>query len=48
METTYLLAKPEFKFVSSSQIRELIHFQQDISKYVPKAVIKELAAGENT
>ena len=47
-ETIYLLAKPEFKFVSSSQIRELIHFQQDISKYVPKAVIKELAAGENT
>ena len=48
METIYLLAKPEFKFISSSQVRELIHFQQDISKYVPQAVIKELAARENT
>ena len=48
LETIYLLAKPEFKFVSSSQVRELLHFQQDISKYVPQTVIKELAARENT
>lgn len=46
IETIYLLAKPEFKFVSSSQVRELIHFQQDISKYVPQAVIKELEIRE--
>jgi phosphopantetheine adenylyltransferase len=26
----------------------LLHFQQDISKYVPQAVIKELASRENT
>ena len=48
LETIYLLAKPEFKFVSSSQIRELLHFQQDISKYVPKVVLKELVSRENT
>ena len=48
LETIYLLAKPEFKFVSSSQVRELLHFQQEISKYVPQAVIKELARRENT
>ena len=48
LETIYLLAKPEFKFVSSSQVRELLHFQQDISKYVPQAVIKELTRRENT
>lgn len=47
IDTIYLLAKPEFKFVSSSQVRELIHFQQDIEKYVPQAVIKELATREN-
>lgn len=47
IETVYLLAKPEYKFVSSSQIRELIHFQQDIEKYVPQAVLKELASREN-
>lgn len=43
LETIYLLAKPEFKFVSSSQAVELLHFQQEISKYVPQTVIKELA-----
>lgn len=48
IETIYLLAKPEYKFVSSSQIRELIYFQQDIEKYVPQAVLKELASRENT
>lgn len=47
IETIYLLAKPEYKFVSSSQIRELIHFQQDIEKYVPQAVLKELTTSEN-
>lgn len=47
IETIYLLAKPELKFVSSSQIRELIHFEQDIRNYVPQAVLKELANREN-
>lgn len=47
IETIYLLAKPELKFVSSSQIRELIHFKQDIHPYVPQAVLKELENREN-
>ncbi|MGT2754416.1 pantetheine-phosphate adenylyltransferase [Streptococcus ovis] len=47
IETVYLLAKPALKFVSSSQIRELLHFQQAIHHYVPEAVLKELEKREN-
>ena len=42
IETVYLLAKPEYKFVSSSQVRELIHFKQDITPYVPGIIKKEI------
>ena len=42
LETIYLLAKPEFKFVSSSQVRELLYFKQDISPYVPALVHEEI------
>lgn len=42
LDTIYLLAKPEYKFVSSTQVRELVHFHQDISNYVPKVVSEEL------
>lgn len=48
LETLYLLAKPEFKFVSSSRMRELLHFRQSIEQYVPQVVLKELASRENT
>lgn len=46
LETIYLLAKPEFKFVSSSQVRELLHFQQDICPYVPIVVYEEIKRNE--
>ncbi len=46
IETVYLLAKPEFKFVSSSQVRELLHFKQDIRPYVPAIICKELEKNE--
>ncbi len=42
LETIYLIAKPELKFVSSSQVRELIYFKQDISLYVPAVVNEEI------
>ncbi|MBF0787512.1 MULTISPECIES: pantetheine-phosphate adenylyltransferase [unclassified Streptococcus] len=47
IETIYLLAKPEYKFVSSSQVRELLHFGQDISPYVPETINKELLKNES-
>ncbi|MBJ8325739.1 pantetheine-phosphate adenylyltransferase [Streptococcus pacificus] len=42
IETVYLLSKPELQFISSSRVRELLHFKQDISQFVPKSVIEEL------
>ncbi|MGT2799581.1 pantetheine-phosphate adenylyltransferase [Streptococcus marmotae] len=46
LETIYLLAKPEYKFVSSSQVRELLQFHQDIRPYVPEIISKELQKNE--
>ena len=42
LETIFLLSKPVYQPISSSRIRELIAFQQDIAAYVPQSVIKEL------
>ena len=42
LETLFLLSKPDYQHISSSRIRELIAFQQDIAAYVPQSVIKEL------
>ena len=42
LETIFLLSKPVYQHISSSRIRELIAFQQDIAAYVPQSVIKEL------
>ncbi|MGQ7462951.1 pantetheine-phosphate adenylyltransferase [Streptococcus suis] len=46
LETVYLMSKPEYRNISSSQIRELIHYQQDISPYVPQIVSKEIKKNE--
>lgn len=42
LETIFLLSKPAYQHISSSRIRELLAFQQDIADYVPQSVIKEL------
>ncbi|MDQ0221506.1 pantetheine-phosphate adenylyltransferase [Streptococcus moroccensis] len=42
LETVYLLAKPEYKYVSSSGVRELITFKADFSAYVPDSIAVEL------
>lgn len=39
VNTIFLIARPEFIVVSSSVVKELIHFNKDISKYVPKSVV---------
>lgn len=46
LETVYLISKPEYRNISSSQIRELIHYQQDISPYVPQVVSEEIKKNE--
>ena len=42
LETIFVLSKPAYQHISSSRIRELFAFQQDIADYVPQSVIKEL------
>ena len=42
LETIYLCAQPHYQALSSTRIRELLTFQQDVSAYVPESVIKEM------
>ena len=42
IETVYLHSRPEHVYISSSAVRELLKFDQDISKYLPNAVLEEL------
>ncbi|MGT2896719.1 pantetheine-phosphate adenylyltransferase [Streptococcus entericus] len=42
LETVFLLSRPEHRHLSSSRVRELIHFKQDISRYVPANIITEM------
>ncbi len=38
IKTVFLITKPEFNFISSSSIREILANKGDISKFVPKPV----------
>jgi len=42
IDTIYLHSRLEHVFVSSSAVRELLKFGQDIRAYVPSSVLKEL------
>lgn len=42
VETVYLMASHKWQEVSSSRIREMIHFKSDISEFVPNSVFKEV------
>ncbi|MBM7643610.1 pantetheine-phosphate adenylyltransferase [Streptococcus loxodontisalivarius] len=42
LETVYLIASHGQQPVSSSRVRELIHFGADLSPYAPDSVIKEV------
>ena len=42
-ETVFLLASPEWSFVSSTRVRELFSLGADISGLVPEATLKALA-----
>ncbi|BBA93113.1 MULTISPECIES: pantetheine-phosphate adenylyltransferase [Streptococcus] len=46
IETIYLISKPQYRNISSSQIRELIQYKQDISPYVPSFVSEEIKKNE--
>lgn len=42
LETVFFLTKPEWLYVSSSRIRELIAFEADISPFVPQVVAQKV------
>ena len=42
IKTVFLISKPEFSYVSSSAVKELIFYKSDISKYVPINVVEYL------
>lgn len=46
IETLYLMSKPEYRNLSSSRIRELIEYDQDISPYVPIFISEEVKKNE--
>ena len=48
IETVLILTRPELAYVSSSIVRELVAFHQDISRYVPPVVARAVADNRDT
>ena len=44
IKTVFLITKPEFNFISSSSVREILLNKGDISKFVPNAVYEYFMA----
>ena len=42
IETIYLHSRPEHLYLSSSGVRELLKFSQDIACYVPESILEEI------
>ncbi|AHX74613.1 pantetheine-phosphate adenylyltransferase [Streptococcus agalactiae] len=42
IETVYLSTSPSLSPISSSRIRELIHFKASVKPFVPKSVVREV------
>jgi len=38
--TVFLITKPKYNFISSSTVKEIAKYNGDISKFVPKSVVK--------
>ncbi len=38
IETVFMVSKPEYSFLSSSFVKELVYFKKDVSQFVPSAV----------
>jgi pantetheine-phosphate adenylyltransferase len=46
IKTVFLTTKPEYNFISSSTIKEILNNGGDISKFVPKPVFNYLTKGD--
>jgi len=44
IKTLFLITKPEYNFISSSMVREILANNGDISKFVPQAVFEYLTS----
>ena len=42
IETLFLMTSQEYFYVSSSRLKELVHFGADVSEFVPESVAKKL------
>ena len=42
IETIYLRSRPEHLYISSSAVRELLKFGQDLAPYVPNSILEEI------
>jgi len=42
IKTVFLMTRPEYSFISSSSVKEILHNKGDISKFVPEPVCKYL------
>lgn len=47
IDTLFFATNPEISYVSSSAVKELWHYRQDITDYVPECVIDKLEEKEN-
>ncbi|MGM9904540.1 pantetheine-phosphate adenylyltransferase [Enterococcus sp. 10A9_DIV0425] len=43
VETVFLMAKPKYTHISSSILKEVLHFGGDVSDYLPTVIIEALA-----
>jgi pantetheine-phosphate adenylyltransferase len=46
METVVLFTRPEYAYCSSSNVRELLRFGQDLSDFVPACVLETLKGSQ--
>ncbi|GLB46993.1 phosphopantetheine adenylyltransferase [Philodulcilactobacillus myokoensis] len=42
IETIFMLARPQFEFISSSLLKEIVFFNGDVHKYLPQNVISKM------
>jgi pantetheine-phosphate adenylyltransferase len=42
IETIFMMASPEYLYVSSSRLKELVQFGRDVSEFVPALVAQKL------
>ena len=43
IDTVFLISQPQFSFISSTIVREIIRGKGDVSKFVPRIILDELS-----